>query len=143
MKSFFIKVLGCQYNESDAARLAFVLRKAGLSEVASNDADLVFLINCSVRKSAVDRCLSFAKNFVASGKKVFISGCVLDSDRKKFVEKGYLVWDENSISTLAGFLQIEEAKLAEIFRKERGHSSLIPITKGCNNFCSYCAVPYT
>lgn len=144
--NFFIKSFGCQYNEWDAARLAFVLKNLGLEETSKEEAGLIFLLNCSVRKTGVDRAMSFAKNFIKEGKKVFISGCILEKDRKIFIDKGAEIWDNQNIDQLKEFLNLNDndtSALAELFAEGQKVSKYIPITKGCNNFCSYCAVPYT
>jgi len=140
MKTFFIKSFGCQYNEWDAARLAFVLGSFGLAEAAKDDADVIFLLNCSVRKTGVDRAMSFTKNFIENKKKVIITGCVLAQDKEKFIKKGAIVWNGEDFTQLKKMLEIKSK-----VNLDDGHpkTNLVPIAKGCNNFCSYCAVPYT
>jgi tRNA-2-methylthio-N6-dimethylallyladenosine synthase len=146
LMKFFIKSFGCQYNEWDAARLSFVLKNIGLIEAEKEEADIVFLLNCSVRKTGVDRAMGFTKNFIKEGKKVFISGCVLEGDKKIFREKGAEVWDNENIAELKKCLNLDNnavLRLAELFTEGEKVSNYIPIIKGCDNFCSYCAVPYT
>lgn len=145
MNKFFIKSFGCQYNEWDASRLTFILTNLGFIESAQDDAGIVFLLNCSVRKTGVDRAMSFAKNFIKAGKRVFISGCILDHDKKIFKEKGVTVWNVEDIHELIEYLGVKKDKkgLDKILFSSQKSTNLIPIMKGCNNFCSYCAVPYT
>ena len=139
---FFIKVFGCQYNEWDKMRLAFVLNKLGLLETTEKDANIIFLLNCSVRKTGVDRALGFARNFIEQDKKVVVTGCVLEQDRKRFTAKGAIVWDGKDPAKLNEILDIKSSdKLPTT--NYRLSASLVPIMTGCNNFCSYCAVPYT
>lgn len=144
-QKFFIKSFGCQYNEWDASKLSFILKNLGLIESTQNDAEIIFLLNCSVRKTGVDRAMSFAKNFIKAGKKVFVSGCILDRDKKIFTEKGVTIWNAENIDELIEYLGIvkDENILKEILSSSQKSTNLIPIMKGCNNFCSYCAVPYT
>lgn len=144
--NFFIKSFGCQYNEWDAARLAFVLRNLGLRETNKEEADIVFLLNCSVRKTGVDRAMSITKNFIKEGKKVFVSGCILEKDKKIFANKGAKIWDNGDIDSLKDFLSLDGDQalvLSSLLKEGQKRSNYIPIMKGCNNFCSYCAVPYT
>jgi tRNA-2-methylthio-N6-dimethylallyladenosine synthase len=144
-KNFYIKSFGCQYNEWDGSRLAFILTSSGFVESTQNNAEIVFLLNCSVRKTGVDRAMSFTKNFIKAGKKVFVSGCILDRDKKIFKEKGATIWNMEDINELMGYLGIEKDEniLKYILSSSQKSTNLIPIMKGCNNFCSYCAVPYT
>ena len=140
MKKFFIKSFGCQYNEWDAARLSFVLKNVGMTEDNEIEAEIIFLLNCSVRKTGVDRVMSFTKNYIKSGKKVIVSGCILSHDRAIFEKKGAILWDGESVSKLLQLLDITD----KISTTEGNlNTNLVPIIKGCNNFCSYCAVPYT
>jgi len=143
MKTFFIKSFGCQYNEWDAARLAFVLGKYGLAEAAEDDADVIFLLNCSVRKTGVDRAMSFTKNFIENEKIVIITGCVLPQDKDRFTKKGATVWSGEDFTELAKILNINVSAANLKTNDYQLKTNLVPITKGCNNFCSYCAVPYT
>lgn len=143
MKTFFIKVYGCQYNEWDATRLAFALSRLGLKEVDEKEAEIIFAMNCSVRKTGVDRAMGKIKNW--QGKKIIIAGCILPTDAPKFVTKSAILWNGENFGELARILdlKITDTELSEIFREGQKKSNYIPITKGCNNFCSYCAVPYT
>jgi tRNA-2-methylthio-N6-dimethylallyladenosine synthase len=143
MKTFFIKSFGCQYNEWDAARLAFVLGKYGLAEAAKDDADIIFLLNCSVRRTGVDRAMSFTKTFIENEKKVIVTGCVLAKDNEKFTKKGATVWNGEDFTELAKILDIDVSAANLKTNDYQLKTNLVPITKGCNNFCSYCAVPYT
>ena len=141
--NFYIKVSGCQYNEWDAERIRYALKKLGLTESDENNADIYFIIACSVRKSAVDRIFGKIKNW--NGKQIILSGCVLDADRKKFEQKGVSIWDSTNnpslLPSLVG-LKLEEST-SELLSVGKACSAYLPITIGCNNFCTYCAVPYT
>jgi tRNA-2-methylthio-N6-dimethylallyladenosine synthase len=138
--TFHVKVFGCQYNEWDAVRLTTILKSAGLIESTKNEADLVFLINCSVRKSAVDRTYGMVKNIRLVNKRVVITGCILKEDRVKFEEKGCVIWDGENLKALSRLIDFN-IEPSTVNRKPS--TGLVPIMKGCNNFCAYCAVPYT
>ncbi len=135
---FFVKVFGCQYNEFDATVLSNQLKQRGMIESTLDEADLVFVLNCSVRKTGVDRAMGFTKNLTEkSSKKVFLSGCVLEADKKRFAKKNVKFFDLNNINKIFG------NKLRATNPQLPATSKFIPIMKGCNNFCSYCVVPYT
>ena len=140
---YYLDTYGCQYNEWDSVRLSFALRKLGLSESSEKEADTVFVILCSVRQSAVDRPMGKMKNW--NSKKVVVTGCVLEKDAKMFVSKGATIWQTFDIKSLKTILHLEqpESEIESLLGDGEKESSYIPIMKGCNNFCAYCAVPYT
>lgn len=162
---YFIKVYGCQYNEWDAARISYMLKNIGLIESSEKDADVIFALSCSVRKSAVDRIMGMVKNW--QGKKVVITGCVLPNDKPKYLKKNVILWDNKKPEDLKDILphchseQSEEFqdhsaeftlslpnvpqddRISKLLNNGNSSSAYLPIMTGCNNFCTYCAVPYT
>lgn len=139
--NYFIKIYGCQYNEWDGARIDYLLQQIGLIPAKEKEADIIFVLSCSVRKTAVDRAMSIVKN--NPGKKIIITGCILEDDKKKYEKKNVLLWDINKPEDLIKILDLPEQFNIQQFNLESPASSYLPITIGCNNFCSYCAVPYT
>lgn len=139
---YSIKTFGCQYNEWDAVRLSNFLADLGLIESLEDDADLIFVLNCSVRKSGVDRALGFMRN--QKDKKVFVSGCILANDKKRFIDKDAILFDLDNLTDLAkNIIPQANDRYVKVHQNMPKVSQYIPIMKGCNNFCSYCAVPYT
>ncbi|MCK5123085.1 MAG: MiaB/RimO family radical SAM methylthiotransferase [Candidatus Pacebacteria bacterium] len=134
---YHIKTYGCQMNYSDSERIASVLELAGYKKTAQeSDADLIVINMCSVRKSAVDRIAGNFKKYKQYKKinpnlKIVLTGCVLESDRERF-EKLFDVVETRHclVSTAKPHYQNK-------------FSAYVPIMTGCNNFCSYCVVPYT
>lgn len=142
INSFFVLVIGCQQNEHDGIRISHMLNKLGLCETSEEDADLVIVVACSVRQTGVDRIFGKIKNW--PGKQIITTGCVLDSDRKKFLERGVSFWDIEKPEELIELLDLKENdNLRELLEEGAELSSYVPIMFGCNNFCSYCATPYT
>jgi len=129
---YYIVTYGCQMNESDSERLAVKLEKEKyLPTKGINSADLVVINVCSVRQSAVNRVYSKIKKIRQENQKakIILTGCLLKKDYQRFEQLADGIWP------IVGLGQ----KVKRLAQKE----ALIPIMTGCNNFCSYCAVPYT
>ncbi|MFA5128817.1 MAG: tRNA (N6-isopentenyl adenosine(37)-C2)-methylthiotransferase MiaB [Patescibacteria group bacterium] len=149
---YHIIAYGCQMNKSDSERVAAVLEKIGYKPARSEkQADLAVLVACSVRQAAVDRLygrareLSKIKN-VNPNFKTILTGCILPRDKKKFIDKFDLVLDLKQIIDLEKFKNYCQSWHEHYFKIEPRYSTkfsaFVPIMTGCNNFCSYCAVPY-
>jgi len=152
MKKYFIIAYGCQMNKSDSERVAAVLEKIGYEPVKSEkQADLAVLVACSVRQAAVDRLYGRARELnkikkIKPNFRIILTGCILPQDRKKFIGKFDLVLDLKQITDLEKFKNYCQSWYEHYFkikpRYSTKFSALVPIMTGCNNFCSYCAVPY-
>lgn len=142
MKKYYLWVIGCQQNEHDGKCLDFALSDIGFKKTDQAKADLIIILACSVRQTAIDRILGKTKDW--NDKKIIVSGCVLKSDRKKFEKKGMFVCPDNDIKKLAKLIGVCDLdKFKNNLQKAKSTSAFVPIIYGCNNFCSYCAVPYT
>jgi tRNA-2-methylthio-N6-dimethylallyladenosine synthase len=134
---YHIIVFGCQMNTSDAERVASVLESQGYKFTPKMDeANLIVIVACSVRQSAVDRIYGILEKIKKFKKqpKTILTGCVLEKDKKKFEKVFNKVinikdWAENYLNITPKYLSKNLA--------------YVPIMTGCNNFCSYCVVPYT
>ena len=111
--------LGCQYNEWEAERLHFLMRDFGFVESGPEDADVIIILACSVRQTAIDRILGKINNWTKthtdffhrngtetskSNKTILLTGCILDSDKKKFREKGLKYFKSGDFETLKYFI---------------------------------------
>ena len=144
---FFIEAIGCQQNGYDASRLAIFLKSAGLFESSAEESDIIFILACSVRQTAVDRIFGRIRNWNAkspSGKKtshqIIVTSCLTPDDQKKIIERGVSYWEFGDIESLE---KIIGEKFNNRTIEQSSDSVYIPIMIGCNNFCSYCIVPYT
>lgn len=163
MKKCHLTTFGCQMNKSDSERIAAKLR--GLKyEITANvdEADLIIINMCSVRQSAVDRVYGRFKQFKKIKRqnpnlKTMLTGCILPSDLKKFKKYfDYIL----SIKTLPLWQQALSKNRFHCYPSQRtqrfnthylknppcyqnNFSAYVPISIGCDNFCSYCVVPYT
>lgn len=142
MNNFYVHTLGCQQNEHDGIRIKHLLRQLGMSEVDKESADIIVVVACSVRQTAVDRVFGIIRNF--KSKKILVTGCVLESDKKKFEKRGVSFWDIEKPEALKNLLDLRTKKnITKLMKEGERFSSSVPIMFGCNNFCTYCATAFT
>ena len=129
-KTYSIKTFGCQMNMHDSERVSGLLDSCGCIEVPSPDeADIVVYMTCCVRENADQRLYGQASAMVSaptppSGRRVVaIGGCIAQRDGERL---------RSHIPNVADLPS---------HRAER-HHAWVPIMSGCNNFCTYCIVPY-
>ncbi len=156
---YYLFTLGCQMNQSDAERLGTIFEFYGY-EAATNEeeAKLVAVVACSIRQSALDRIYGKFIKKKKSGQQWILTGCLLDADRAKLSQVFDLVVDLARPEELFKYLKNQRwgfevntigatKSLADFFRIQptysNSFSALVPIMTGCNNFCTYCVVPYT
>ena len=145
-------------NLSDGERLKSVLENIGMTETdREEDADLLGMVACSVRQKAIDKVhtrIHLWKQWKREKQILtFLTGCILPKDRKRFVKDFDLVFDIKDAATLpeliGGHGEVTPATVntRELWHVDPAYASrfeaFIPIQNGCNNFCTYCAVPYT
>lgn len=134
---FFIETIGCQQNEYDASRLVIFLKSAGFVEATVKEAEIIFILACSVRQTAVDRIFGRIRNWQKENKEIYITACITDDDKKKLAEKGVIYF--SNFEALKTLLVLPKTNNV---RKISGDTGYVPIMSGCDNFCSYCIVPY-
>ena len=142
-------------NQADAEKLATVFDTVGFEKVEQMEkADIIAILSCSVRQSAIDRAYGvFHKKKLKKGVIKILSGCVLATDFKKLQDRFDIIIDITKIKELPNLIEAhkkhyqycpENNLYLEVNSKaENSFEALIPISNGCNQFCTYCAVPYT
>ena len=168
--TFCIRTFGCQMNKHDSERIAGMLEGMGALQVdAIEDADVVAFMTCCVREAADTRLygqVASLKNVPLragtplSKRIVAVGGCIGQRDGEKLVDELKhldVVFGTHNLGSLPRLLeaaleegshQVEVLDAASSFPTElptaREHewAAWLPITIGCNNFCSYCIVPY-
>ena len=140
--------LGCKVNETESACIMASLEKLGW-EVSDRlcPADIYVLNTCAVTREAEKK----SRQLVARAKKynpeakIFVCGCASEKDKTPFIDKGvYFVTGarkkEEVVTRISQLLDTEDVGL--LFPKQTKTRAFIKIQDGCNNFCSYCIIPY-
>ncbi len=152
-------------NYADANTIRNLLNQYSLTEVDNwQDANVVILVTCSVRQQAEDKVSGWgikAQKDQFKNKTVVLTGCMaLRYDRKNnHISKKYqksilekFPWIDHiinirEIEKLPKILEIDNGDLLNNkninYDQTNKYQGLFPISHGCNNFCSYCIVPYT
>ncbi len=149
---YYIFVIGCDMNKNDAERMSAVLSMLGLEETKDeSNADFLIAICCSVRLSATNRIFGRGREwqkYHKKGAKILLTGCVLEKDKEKLYKYYDNIFPIEEINKLPEILGIKSNKeelkeyLSVYPLYESSFRAYVPIMTGCNNFCSYCAVPY-
>jgi tRNA-2-methylthio-N6-dimethylallyladenosine synthase len=159
MPRYFIWTIGCQMNKAESQQIAGYLDSAGYQAATSfSHADLVVLNTCVVRQSAENKVLGTLS--LLKGLKneypdlqILVTGCLVNSDsqelKKRFPHVD-LLFKPGDYPELIAWGQKQgipiEQRLPRFTRNDAGLAlsscALIPIIQGCDNFCSYCIVPY-
>jgi tRNA-2-methylthio-N6-dimethylallyladenosine synthase len=145
MPNYYIFTIGCQMNQAEAERLESLLFQKGYLPVESAEqADLVLLVSCAVRQSAEERItnrLSLLKRLKVARPmlKVALTGCMVEEDLPAMKRRFPMVDYFFSAGAMPAFLD-ELPK--DILPQTPGVVVNVPIIQGCDNFCTYCIVPY-
>lgn len=160
---FYIEVYGCQMNVYDSKRIIDTLVKSGFEQVEdSKDADILVFYTCNIREKAVQKLFSnigFLKT--PKTKIIAVGGCVAQAEKE-------LIFDHKGINISFGpqtyhrlsvhindVLTGKEDKILDLAfdqdkkfnflskREKVSYSEFVTIQEGCDNFCTYCVVPYT
>lgn len=171
-KKYFIKTFGCQMNVYDSHRIALILENFGYASTDNQaDADLVLFNTCHIREKAAEKVFSdlgraylIKQERAANGKDTIIGvvGCVVQAEDEQIAKRAPYV--DFALGPLT-YHRLPEI-LTKIYRKRgetiidtdfpaeakfdflpenkaEGGCSFLAVQEGCNNFCTYCVVPYT
>lgn len=162
-KTYYIMTIGCQMNAADSERLAAFLDNNGYKAVSDfKIAGAVIINTCGIRQAAEDRAYSLVHqiNKYNPAAKIIIAGCLSQRPdvKKRLPGNANLFLPINEMLQLPGLLQgqeykpyfsLDEVRLKEgekyldiLPQHESEFTAYVPIGNGCNNFCSYCVVPY-
>lgn len=166
-KKFFLETYGCQMNVADSEVVTAILETAGYQLANSiEEADLILVNTCSVRDNAEQKVLGRLQYFQSLKRKkrtliIGVLGCMAERVQHDLIEKHGvdLVAGPDAymdLPNLIGAVEQGEKAINIALSTTETYRSVIParpalkqisgyisIMRGCNNFCSYCIVPYT
>jgi len=167
-KKLFIESYGCQMNMNDSEIVASILADQGFNTTQIlEEADLVLVNTCSIREKAETTVRNRLKKYNAVKKinknmKVGVLGCMAERLKEKFLEEEKivdLVVGPDAYRDLPNLLQEIEAgrdavnvilskdetygDVSPVRLNSNGVSAFVSITRGCDNMCTFCVVPFT
>jgi tRNA-2-methylthio-N6-dimethylallyladenosine synthase len=167
-KKLFLESYGCQMNFSDSEIVASILTKEGFSTTLDfKEADVIFVNTCAIRENAESRVRQRLQDYkkVKKGNPnaiIGVLGCMAERLKSQFLEEEKLIdivvgpdayrdlpnliaQAETGQKAVNVLLSKEEtyADIAPVRLDNNGVSAFISITRGCDNMCSFCVVPFT
>ena len=169
IKRVYINTIGCQMNVYDSGQMMAILKARGYREIpVPEDADLIIVNTCAIREKAVQKMASFIGRFAELKKKkpdarIVVAGCVAQQQGQKILKRfPYvdLVVGTHAFRQIPAMLETIESRgrpLVDVAMTEhlektdterllQHHqtdvSEFVTIMRGCDNFCTYCVVPY-
>jgi len=167
-KKMFLESYGCAMNFSDSEIVASILAGKGYSTTSNfHEADLILVNTCAIREGAEQRIRGRLKEYNIAKRKnpklmIGVLGCMAERLKEKFLEQEKIVDIvvgpdayrdlPNLIESVEGgqkavnvLLSLEEtyADISPVRLDSNGVTAFISITRGCDNMCSFCVVPFT
>ncbi|MEE0888791.1 MAG: tRNA (N6-isopentenyl adenosine(37)-C2)-methylthiotransferase MiaB [Bacteroidales bacterium] len=168
MKKAYIETYGCQMNQADSEVVASILKRDNYEMTTDiAEADLILVNTCSIRENAEQRVKKRLTEFDYLKRKktwlrVGVLGCMAERLQNQLIEENkvdivvgpdsyrdipFLLneVEKNKQSYISAMLSEEEtyADITPVKLDTNGVTAFISIMRGCENFCSYCVVPYT
>jgi len=166
-RGVFVSTYGCQMNVNDSERMYSLLEMANFTPVSTPEqASLIIINSCSVREKPVHKVYSEVGTYRKLREKnpelkIGVGGCVGSQEKENLVKKQPMidfVFGTDNIDKLpeiiARVYQSEERAIVTQFEhrapyyietliRNPGVATFVNVTKGCDNFCTFCVVPYT
>lgn len=167
-KALYINTIGCQMNVYDAEKMAAGLMALNyLPVAAAEEADLILVNTCAIREKAEQKVFSYLGRLAPlksrhPGLIIAVGGCVAQQEGRRILERMPqvdLVFGTHAIGrlpALIGKIERDRSRLVDIEMSEGfqelgfsepdgvpgGVSRFVTIMQGCDNYCTYCVVPY-
>ncbi len=153
--TFYIHTLGCKVNSYESKVMSDILINEGYEKASIDDADIVVVNTCFVTNEAEKKSLQMIRKFKKENRLIIVTGCLSqvkpellkdvdiilgNQDKSKIVD--YIKeYQGKNITKLYDLnkIEFEEMKLNNFDRTR----AFVKIQDGCENFCTYCIIPYT
>jgi len=149
-------------NVNDSEKLNFLLSQRGMERVTGHEnADLIIINSCAVREKAQEKIFSFIGRLKVE-QKIVVSGCVAQSEKNKILKRNskidfvvgthqfYNINDiiddfllKNKKGTMTSLSKEWSETIPDVYARDNDFTGFISIMEGCDNFCTYCIVPFT
>jgi tRNA-2-methylthio-N6-dimethylallyladenosine synthase len=166
-KYYFLVTLGCQMNEHDSEVICTMLENMGyLAAITAEEADLIIINTCAVRQKPEDKVASLLGKYYAIKQEkkdliIAVGGCMTQQEEAaRYINNRFhhvnIVFGTHALPRLPQMIYDAMAGKSTIIDIEEDYSdregltashsssfkAWVPVIYGCNNFCSYCVVPY-
>src|SRR3989344_6126870 len=145
---YHITTFGCQQNEADSERIAGYFEARGYKKAEKiEDADAIVINTCVIREQAEDRVYGLVNNLKPlkdknPNLKITVTGCLVGAAAREptgiFLKKL-----QKRLPQVDEFLPLEEVGFDYQAIRSGGTHAWVPISNGCNNFCTFCIVPFS
>ncbi len=145
---YSIVTFGCQQNHSDSERLERTLKARGMTKAKSyRVADYVVVNTCMIRQKAEDKVYGLVENLSKlkskrKSLKIIVTGCMVGLAFRDKTGK-FINYIKSRMPLVDEFLPIEEVGFDFAPVRSDSKNAWVPISNGCNNFCTFCIVPFT
>ena len=137
MMKVTIKTYGCKVNQYESQLLRENLEKSGYQLSGYQESQLVVVNTCCVTQKAESEAIRFVKSSMQDGKKVWLTGCGVKKEGALIKLPGVQIFDNKD-----AFINLQLAGADKITKFYKHTRAFVKIEDGCENFCSYCIIPY-
>lgn len=156
--TYYIHTLGCKVNSYESQVMSDLLENNGYIKGTSLDSDIVIVNTCCVTNVAAHKSLQMIRKLAKSNKLVIVTGCLSQVNAeviKQIPNVGIILGNKDKskiVDYIKNYQQQQIVKIYDIMHVEFEDMCLnnfehtrafVKIQDGCNNFCSYCIIPYT
>jgi len=151
---YHITTFGCAANQADSERIAGWLKAKGMQPASTIElADYIVINSCMVRESAENRVYGLVNNLIKdsktvrqlrqkdNNKRIILTGCMVGMAVRD--KSGKFMQKVRETMPQVELIPIEEIGFDNLPIRDNKIHAWVPISNGCNNFCTYCVVPFT